>query len=720
MRSLKLTIEQKLKIETLFIVFTILFFILRLSLPSLLYPFLATYLFICCYFTVYYRKMIFLNIKSFLFNYYLIFILLFILVISFFTSHKFYLLVFKDIFNIIILLSLFYLLDLIISEIQQIKYIYSILKSFFLITAIIISIFGFFTIFDVFSFEDLIFRNSTSYVPADNSITYDYNFAILPVFFGLIIILNSIPESNNNKKHLIYSFLFVLFSARIFFSGSRRGFILLIVYFCFLILLFWVFLVQKKFREERIPHRFAYYFLFLSVFIFINYIFIVHTSSHFKNRTFYSIGTKDQNVVRGKIVNNLLRTLYFLNTKISFDSLYNKIWNPVFDSKDPFSGWGRGSFRTEFPLTGENVEIVPAGSIGYRLDSTCLGGDTSHAYFACLIRDSLIFEGDSVYSSVYCYVSKTFDGNVVAIETDNNECGRKTTEYDYSRKGTWQKLELKFTCKSGKVPVYLYINKSGVNNFSSLKGFVIYAYPEYRIIKNNTVGYLAIKNRENLFLSGSLKTGGFFSSGDKLKSHRSIKPLISNPILLSSIINEKVNLQSVIYFQDPLRKWASGLLKEDTTYYDSKDLHFFDFGQHFDNDNRPIRWKFAWQIFVNEYNLTQKIFGGGFNFLNWYGFYFFNDKTKSDYPHNPFMHILLYSGLIGLIFYIFLLFKVFYYYIKYIKEFYMFFIFFMITYYFTFFSGGNPFDPPIMGFFMILPFFIHSIHKKEEHKKLKT
>jgi hypothetical protein len=39
-------------------------------------------------------------------------------------------------------------------------------------------------------------------------------------------------------------------------------------------------------------------------------------------------------------------------------------------------------------------------------------------------------------------------------------------------------------------------------------------------------------------------------------------------------------------------------------------------------------------------------------------------------------------------------------------------IFFLITFFFSFFSAGSPFDPPIMGFFVILPFFIHSINKK--------
>ena len=128
-------------------------------------------------------------------------------------------------------------------------------------------------------------------------------------------------------------------------------------------------------------------------------------------------------------------------------------------------------------------------------------------------------------------------------------------------------------------------------------------------------------------------------------------------------------------------------------------------------DDRIARWKFAVQIFDKEYSWSQKIFGGGFSFLNWYGYFFLGNKTKTDYPHNPFLFILLYSGIIGLIFYVIFLFKVFYYYIKYSKEYPLFFIFFLITFYFTFFSGGNPFDPPIMGFFVILPFIMHSIFK---------
>jgi len=186
-------------------------------------------------------------------------------------------------------------------------------------------------------------------------------------------------------------------------------------------------------------------------------------------------------------------------------------------------------------------------------------------------------------------------------------------------------------------------------------------------------------------------------------------------------VNEAIikELFSQFSDKDPLRRWASRFISEDTTYYGySQNLNVDTVSNNFIGA-RTMRWQFAWEIYTKEYNWKQKIFGGGFNFLNWYGLYFLGDKKASDYPHNPFLYILLYSGIVGLILYILLLFKGFYYYIKYIKVSYLFFIFFLITFFFSFFSAGSPFDPPIMGFFIMLPFFVHSIHKRDDEQKIK-
>ena len=164
--------------------------------------------------------------------------------------------------------------------------------------------------------------------------------------------------------------------------------------------------------------------------------------------------------------------------------------------------------------------------------------------------------------------------------------------------------------------------------------------------------------------------------------------------------------------QDPVRRWAAKFISEDSTYYPYKNELLTDtIANRFLRD-RIMRWQFALQIFTKEYNWKQKLFGGGFNFLNWFGYRFLKDKKASDYPHNPFLSVILYSGILGLIIYIFFIYKIFYYYIKYLREYFILTIFFFITFFFSFFSAGSPFDPPVMGFFVILPFFMNYIQKQ--------
>ena len=168
---------------------------------------------------------------------------------------------------------------------------------------------------------------------------------------------------------------------------------------------------------------------------------------------------------------------------------------------------------------------------------------------------------------------------------------------------------------------------------------------------------------------------------------------------------------------DPIRDLISKIISEDTTYFPYTSNLNDEYSINRFGEDRLLRWKFAIEIFSKEYNWIQKIFGGGFNFISWFGKVF--EKDKTDHPHSPFLYILLYSGIIGVLLYSLLLYMAFKYYIKYFKYYPLLLIFFLITYYFTFFSGGNPFDPPMMGFFMMLPFLIHSVHKNDEKNNLK-
>lgn len=128
---------------------------------------------------------------------------------------------------------------------------------------------------------------------------------------------------------------------------------------------------------------------------------------------------------------------------------------------------------------------------------------------------------------------------------------------------------------------------------------------------------------------------------------------------------------------------------------------------------RTTRWLYARELWKTEYQWYNKLLGHGFDYLEWYGQKFYKDQIRYDWPHNPFITILLYSGILGLIFYLWFLYRVIKIYVIYRKKYKSIFIGFLITFFFSFFSAGNPFDPPVMGFFVMLPFLIDYIHKKD-------
>jgi hypothetical protein len=308
-------------------------------------------------------------------------------------------------------------------------------------------------------------------------------------------------------------------------------------------------------------------------------------------------------------------------------------------------------------------------------------------------------------ASVFCFVSNDFNGTWVRISAEGDASGNIVHEYDLRKKGTWQKLQIEFTALSNQPPVYLYWSKFKTTNFSSLNGYVIFAYPQY--VKLSTKDKISkhypdqIECNPVIYNESSVSNKYLIAWSDS-RSRLTNTGFFPYPFLELVKLSEKLN-------QDIVRRFAAKLISEDTTYYAyKKNLEVDTITNKFIGE-RIMRWQFAMEIFKKEYNLKQKLFGGGFNFLSWFGFRFLNDKTECDYPHNPFLTIILYTGIIGLIIYLVFFFKVFSYYIKHLREYSIFAIFFIITFFFSFFSAGSPFDPPVMGFFSILPFFINYI-----------
>jgi SAM-dependent methyltransferase len=691
-----LSIEDRRSFSNTLLNVTILLFLLRSSIPAFKYPFIILYFGFWSYLLILIRNNFFSKAKYFIKYFILIISLIVVYFLAALFSDKIYLEVFKDSINILVLLSFFFFLVFKIDSHRELKLLLSNLIDCIIWFSIIISLFGLYEYFHVYF--------SNSFILLRESANVDYNFALLPVFFGMISVLVKLSQTRLRKEIIVYNLFLLIQSLQVFFSNSRRGFILISFIIIFLVLIFALSLFYKKNNLSAFVKSYTYYLISIVLFFLCLFFFVFATSYSFKLRAFKFTGVQRTYIFQQDLSQRVFRYYSIFEKETSYSSFYNKVWSPAYDAKDPDSGWGTRIHKTIFPLTGENVEIVPADAKGYLMDSTCnpyVENGNTYSYTELYLFNQKIKENDTVNLSVYCYVSKDFNGDWALINLINNGAWIAYTNYNFERKGTWQKLCISERCKKGEISGSLFFSKYKVTDFSSLRGHVIYAYPECKIISNRN---------KNDFISNFLIpkqiTGSENWMPDVVTFQDEIISGAFNPVLFLKALS--------VQDKDPVRKWAYQFVSEDTTYHGYKSNISVDTIKNAFFDMRFIRWQFALQIFTKEFSWSQKVFGGGFNFLNWYGYYFLKDKTKTDYPHNPFLHVLLYSGILGLIIYSFFLYKVFYYYIKYRKEYTLLFIFFLITFYFAFFSAGNPFDPPIMGFFSILPFFIHAVHIKEK------
>jgi hypothetical protein len=808
--------------------------------------------------------------------------------------------------------------------------------------------------------------NSSAWKSLIGSLSLDYNFALVPLFYGMISVFYYLTQPASGLRKSILNVVLFFFLVAILFSGSRRGIITLACFVLFIIAIQVYTLVRIDSLIKKIATGSIWFLTCIIIVAFFSWYITFHTTYYFKNRALELIGSKDISSTKSKLAVAAYKYSSFVNTKNTYFDIYCKIWySSDFDkSLDPDYGWGTRVHKTIFPLKGKNVEIVPNGSRGYLMDSTCNSSTwNGNAYSYTLIGNDTVKNEDIVQASVYCYVSEDFNGSWVQISSEGSTYGNTVMRYyipdsiadkyrkpeqraensikssllkeknsepevenknhgfiktnlaytnnlilngnfklgtqfwvsnansttheiietpfgkgirvsrtngdgafyslmysgrpivyyagheykikfnfktekgkgtpfkigwwvkdssggfvpydlplkvtridngwneaecsyrfrethsnlsaflnslqDYSvidianveildldkdeslppfvdelevnnlkNKGIWQKLELRANCKNGLATVYLYFSRNWTKDFSSLKGSVIFAYPKYEIIrKKDTVSsYINIidKNSKKAIVTikqKSLKKNFASNSTDQfnrmdflkdiIKDHpnrnnhgNQEKPTISysknsqiQAVLFSGLVPRFAPLILLPQDNDPVRKFASKFISEDTTYYDYKTHLIIDTVKSKVIGSRSMRWQFAWQIFSKEYNWRQKIFGGGFNFLNWYGYYFQKNKRAIDYPHNPFLSVLLYSGIFGLIIYLIFMFKVFYYYIRYFREYYILSMFFFITFFFSFFSAGSPFDPPVMGFFVMLSFFLNYIHNKPEQDR---
>jgi|GEM_PF-3063010 len=143
-----------------------------------------------------------------------------------------------------------------------------------------------------------------------------------------------------------------------------------------------------------------------------------------------------------------------------------------------------------------------------------------------------------------------------------------------------------------------------------------------------------------------------------------------------------------------------------------------------ETDNKRIlserinRWKYALEIWTAQYKWYNKLFGGGFDYLEMFGKKFYPDQNRTDYPHNPVISAFLYSGIIGGIFYIYFLALTIWYYWKYRKHHALFFILYLIILAFVFISSDSHFNVPIFAVLSLIPFITKQVIEEKEQENL--
>ncbi|MFA6402610.1 MAG: sugar transferase [Salinivirgaceae bacterium] len=117
------------------------------------------------------------------------------------------------------------------------------------------------------------------------------------------------------------------------------------------------------------------------------------------------------------------------------------------------------------------------------------------------------------------------------------------------------------------------------------------------------------------------------------------------------------------------------------------------------------KWEFAIAYFQNQRTIHQ-LFGGGFEYLEAFGTAYYGDSSHLDYPHNPVLSALLYSGLLGAVFLLFFLLVSFYYSVLYFNKYPLFSMMLFVCTLFIFFSGNSLFSVPIFLFLFSLSFLV--------------
>lgn len=193
---------------------------------------------------------------------------------------------------------------------------------------------------------------------------------------------------------------------------------------------------------------------------------------------------KEESVSLISKVNYIIYTFSFVVLSLSIYLIFNTVRNSNFNPENPKT-FASGPFtQVKYKdLPGVLPPELSETTAGYMLDKRSYFDIwENNLYSFTLIPSPKHSENDSIYASVFCYVSADFNGDWVKISA-NGTNPRNASYYNLEKKAKWQKLEISPKVNNENVPIYLYFSKHETNQKDSIKGSVIFAYPYIEVYK---------------------------------------------------------------------------------------------------------------------------------------------------------------------------------------------------------------------------------------------
>jgi hypothetical protein len=134
---------------------------------------------------------------------------------------------------------------------------------------------------------------------------------------------------------------------------------------------------------------------------------------------------------------------------------------------------------------------------------------------------------------------------------------------------------------------------------------------------------------------------------------------------------------------------------------------------------RLQRINYGLKIYSERYSLPKKIAGGGFDYLWDFGNEFYKKNLNRfyfDYPHNPVLSALLYSGILGGLSVVYFFLMTMINFIKGFRNLIYFVCLYVIIFSFAFFSGNSIFGNPEFVFVSLIPFYFKVVPFKGEQQ----